>query len=201
MKKLVKLFGFALVAMVLFAGCGKKDKWKDVTEDCSKIELTDGDWVATSYYYEEVDVTKAPSEMAVIIGMAGVTSGTITIEKESEIDFTVKDGKVDVTSEETISSIEFPSDTETIKIDAVVEAAKLMDPDADISRKGTKLKSKDTTAEAKLRKGVAVDNFVDMLEDEVDLSKLKTNEDKTKYRYYEKAEDGKSEVEMTLAKD
>ena len=161
MKKLAKLFGFALVAMVLFAGCGKKDKWKDVTEDCSKIELTDGDWVATSYYYEEVDVT----------------------------------------SEETISSIEFPSDTETIKIDAVVEAAKLMDPDADISRKGTKLKSKDTTAEAKLRKGVAVDNFVDMLEDEVDLSKLKTNEDKTKYRYYEKAEDGKSEVEMTLAKD
>ena len=201
MKKLVKLFGFALVAMVLFAGCGKKDKWKDVTEDCSKIELTDGDWVATSSYYEEVDVTKAPSEMAVIIGMAGVTSGTITIETESEIEFTVKDGKVDVTSEETISSIEFPSDTETIMIDAVVEAAKLMDPGADISRKGTKLKSKETTAEAKLKKGVAVDNFVYMLEDEVDMSKLKTNEDKTKYRYYEKAEDGKSEVEMTLAKD
>ena len=124
-----------------------------------------------------------------------------TIEDESEIEFTVKDGKVDVTSEETISSIEFPSDTETIQLDAVVEAAKLMDSDADISRKGTKLKSKETTAEAKLRKGVAVDNFVDMLEDEVDLSKLKTNEDKTKYRYYEKAEDGKSEVEMTLAKD
>ena len=62
-------------------------------------------------------------------------------------------------------------------------------------------KSKETTAEAKLRKGVAVDSFVDMLEDEVDLSKLKTNEDKTKYRYYEKAEDGKSEVEMTLKKD
>ena len=201
MKKLAKLFGFALVAMVLFAGCGKKDKWKDVTEDCSKIELTEGDWVATSYYYEEIDVTKAPSELAMIIAMAGVTSGTVTIEDESEISFTVKDGKVDVTSEETISSIEFPSDTETIMIDAVVEAAKLMDPGADISRKGTKLKSKETTAEAKLKKGVAVDTFVYMLEDEVDLSKLKTNEDKTKYRYYEKAEDGKSEVEMTLAKD
>ena len=201
MKKLAKLFGFALVAMVLFAGCGKKDKWKDVTEDCSKIELTDGDWVATSDYYEEIDVTKAPSEFAMIIAMAEVTSGTVTIESESEICFTVKDGKVDVTSEETIYSIEFPSDTETTKIDAVVEFAKLMDSDADISRKGTKLKSKETTADAKLKKGVAVDSFVDMLEDEVDLSKLKTNEDKTKYRYYEKAEDGKSEVEMTLAKD
>ena len=201
MKKLAKLFGFALVAMVLFAGCGKKDKWKDVTEDCSKIELDEGDWVATSYYYEEIDVTKAPSEVAMIIAMAGVTSGTVTIEDESEISFTVKDGKVDVTSEENISSIEFPSDTETIKIDAVVEAAKLMDSDADISRKGTKLKSKETTAEDKLSKGVAVDRFASRLENRVDMSKLKTNEDKTKYRYYEKAEDGKSEVEMTLAKD
>ena len=50
MKKLVKLFGFALVAMVLFAGCGKKDKWKGVDQDVTEIKFSDGEWEAEACY-------------------------------------------------------------------------------------------------------------------------------------------------------
>ena len=50
MKKLAKLFGFALVAMVLFAGCGKKDKWKGVDQDVTELKFSDGKWEAEACY-------------------------------------------------------------------------------------------------------------------------------------------------------
>ena len=96
------------------------------------------------------------------------------------------------------------SGTATENIEAIVQAAKIFDPDGNYSRKGTTLKYSDETPADKLGKDISVGYFEAYLEGKVnDMTKLKKNEEGTKYRYYDEGSnaEGKYEVEMTLAKD
>ena len=73
MKKVLQVLGFALVAMMLFAGCGKKDKWGDVDQPVTEITFSDGTWEADM---EEVDSSSSP-----------------TVTTESYLKFTVANNK------------------------------------------------------------------------------------------------------------
>ncbi len=159
MKKLAKLFGFALVAMVLFAGCGKKDKWKGVDQDVTEIKFSDGEWEAEACY-----TASAQGASAEVVNF---------------MVFEVKDEKVTVKEGYTETSAT-GMDTQKKELDA----DDLKDL-KDMPQATFKVQLKYFC----LMSGIA------MPED----TKFKTNEDKTKYRYYDDKTEN-VETEITFVK-
>ena len=154
MKKVLQVLGFALVAMVLFAGCGKKDKWKDVDQPVTEITFSDGSWEGE--YYMSMDYMG------------------VSMEEDFVIEFDVANGKCTATGG-------------YMKVEANGQSSG---------------KQELTAAELAGLKDQPTSTFLSYLGMEVGglppASEFKTNEDKTKYRYFE--EDDAGEIEVTFVK-
>ena len=187
MKKLAKLFGFALVAMVLFAGCGKKDKWKDVDQDVTELEFSDGTWVgeAYSYSYAEEDGFKVEEE------------------EDSIIKFTVAGDKYTITAGSQEKSTTYPKEAPTEAIEQMGAIMKAFGQNVEVDGRTISIKTVFDDSDLANYKDknkayflAIVDNFVGLPED----NKFKTNEDKTKYRFYAEDEETGEELEITFVK-
>ena len=154
MKKVLQVLGFALVAMVLFAGCGKKDKWKDVDQPVTEITFSDGSWEGE--YYMSMDYMG------------------VSMEEDFVIEFDVANGKCTATGG-------------YMKVEANGQSSGQQEL---------------TAAELAGLKDQPTSTFLSYLGMEVGglppASEFKTNEDKTKYRYFE--EDDAGEIEVTFVK-
>ena len=198
MKKLLTVFGIALVAMVLAVGCKNGDSWGDVDKKTTEIKLTDGDWE-----YESSGSSKMlASNCGVMYGIDfSKLDGFIESEEEYSMTFTVSNGKVTMTSEKGSNSTTFPSGADTTPIQAEVTIySATAEEGEDYSFSGSTAKYKYETPENKLQKDIPVDDFIDNYLDFY--GTFYKNEDGTKYRYYSKRSDGvqNSEAETTLVK-
>ena len=202
MKKLLTVFGIALVAMVLASGCKKEDPWKDCDKKATKIELTDGTWEAVDYGY-----MKYPASEDKDLAAAGIT-GDVESENEGSVKFTVADKKVNFVSGESSGYTKYPSGVNTSELEAYATFMnKMLGKDA-YSVSGSKLKysyeltGDELAAMYKMPKDCPVDSFTPVLEEDIDMDNLYTNEDGTKYIYKFEGKQGNAEVEtkMTLRK-
>ena len=200
MKKL--LFGFALVAMILVAGCKNGDSWGDVDKKikADEIKLTDGNWVYEYSYSAERTVSDWKGSIYDIEYSS--IKGRLEEDFERVINFTVSNGKVTVTKNASSQTLKFPSDVDTSKIEAGVNKRKANgNTDYEYTVSGSTVKYKYNASEKNLAKDIPTDDFIsNYLGISYDLY---SNEDGTKYRHYNKWSDGveESESEETLVKD
>ena len=153
MKKVLQVLGFALVAMVLFAGCGKKDKWKDVDKDVTEITFSDGKWEGVAY--------------------SSATMGGVSMEYEYTIEFTVANNKCTATGGEMYVSAGGQSSTDEMPAMYI-----------------NMLKDVPTAAFISTLSGMVAGEGGSFPA----VTEFKTNEDKTKYRYYKETDGSENEV-------
>lgn len=202
MKKL--LFGFALVAMVLAVGCKNGDSWGDVNKRVTEIKLTDGDWV---YEYSH-SCKYSTAENGGNLGTIDLSKveGYTEEENEETIKFSVKNGKVTVSSDKGSWSTTYPSSIDKSMIEAYAATRKLIAGDGfEYSSSGSTVKCEYDIPERNLPKDMDVEDFLsdsDWLGYMNNASYVYTNDDGTKYRRYTKQSDDIEyyEVERTLVK-
>ena len=202
MKKL--LFGFALVAMVLAVGCKNGDSWGDVDKRVTEIKLTDGDWV-----YEKSGSGKyLTADDGGYLGTIDLSKveGYTEYENEETIKFSVKNGKVTVSSDKGSWSTTYPSSIDKSMIEAYAATRKLMAGDGyEYSSSGSTVKCEYDIPERNLPKDMDVEDFLsdyNWLGNMYNASYVYTNVDGTKYRRYSTWSDDieNSESEQTLVK-
>ena len=200
MKKL--LFGLAIVAMVLVTGCKNGDSWGDVNKKikADEIKLTDGNWVYEYSYSAERTVSDWTGDYYGIEYSS--IKGILKEENDGETHFTVSNGKVTVTKDVYSSSVTFPSDVDMTKVEASVNSYKAKSStDSEYSISGSTVKYKYNASDKNLRKDISIEDFMNYYTNFY--GDVYSNEDGTKYRYYNKWTDGveSSESERTLVKD
>ena len=204
MKKLLRIFGFALVLGLMLAGCKKEDEWDDVTENADTIELSNGTWEEVYKYSITTDVASMdPKDLAEDPLLAGAT-GTYKETIKSTTKFKVEDEKITYLSGDYKSTTTYPDSVDTKTIEAYVNLynAYYASEGTEISCKGRTVTIKQTFSAAEIEQMNAKAGTVSKEYSKVPVSGLKTNSKKTKYRYYASVEQNgtKVENEMTLAK-
>ena len=212
MKKLLKIFGFALVLGLMLAGCKKEGEWDDVTEKVSKIELSDGTWEEVEEYslvtdYESYVAAMDPYEAAEEPSFAAGAKGTYKASSKSTSKFKIEGDKVTYLKVTVSSSTTYPDSVDAKLIDAYISLYKAyyLDEGEEVSSSGRTVKYKKTYTDAELErmnKYASLTNLTKELEHIESTGAVKTNSKKTKYRYYGKTDNNgtKYEAEVTLAK-
>ena len=187
MKKVLQVLGFALVAMMLFAGCGKKDKWKDVDQPVTELTFSDGNWVAEAYTCESEE------------------EGGYKFENETEavMEFTVAGDKYSITKGSSKSSATYPSEVPSASLETIASMYKLMGMNAEVSGHTISYTEELDSDDLASYKDITKSYFLMVINHEIDMpedNKFKTNEDKTKYRFYAEDEETGAEMEITFVK-
>ena len=212
MKKLLRVFGFALVLGLVLAGCKKEDEWDDVTEKVSKIELSDGTWEEVEEYsletdYESYVAAMDPYEAAEQPSFAAGAKGTYKSSSETTTKFKIEGDKITYLKVTVSSSTTYPDSVDAKIIDAYISLYKAyyLDEGEDLSCSGRTIKYKKTYTDAELERMNKYASLTDLTKEleYIEASgALKANSKKTKYRYYAKTDKNgtKYEAEVTLAK-